>query len=113
MPIPTTSKWPKPKGAEEFEDIAVDFLRVRWKDPHAARHGRSGQRQNGVDVVGHPPWLKGNTAGAQCKNTDSLTLAVIIAEVDEAKTFPGGLSEYLILTTGDRATTLPADGRGI
>lgn len=111
MPIPTTSKWPKPKSAEEFEDIAVDFLRVRWKDPHAARNGRSGQRQNGVDVVGRPPWLNGNMAGAQCKNTDSLTLAVIIAEVDDAKTFPGGLSEYLILTTGDRDATLQADVR--
>src|SRR5438132_6616090 len=80
MPIPTTAKLPKPKSEDEFEDIVVDFCRLRWRDPHATRNGRRGQRQNSVDVFGHPPWLKGATAGAQCKNTDALSLALVVAE---------------------------------
>lgn len=111
MPMPTTAKWPKPKSEDEFEDMVVDFLRVRWQDPHATRHGRRGQRQDGVDVIGHPPWLKGSTAGAQCKNTDALTLATVMAEVDKAKSFKGGLSEFLIATTADRDAALQAETR--
>src|SRR3954469_25892700 len=87
MPTPATAKWPKPKSEDEFEDIVVDFLRVRWRDPNAQRNGRRGQRQHGVDVIGDPPRLKGRTAAAQCKNMDGLTLADIVAEVELAKTF--------------------------
>lgn len=50
-------------------------------------------------------------AGAQCKNTDSLTLATVIAAVEEAKTFKGGLGEFLVLTTADRHAALQADVR--
>jgi hypothetical protein len=111
MPMPTTAKWPKPKSEDEFEDIVVDFCRIRWKDPHATRNGRRGQRQHGVDIVGHPPWAKRRAAGAQCKNTDSLTLAGVNAEVEEAKGFNGGLSEFLIVTSGDRDASLQAEVR--
>jgi hypothetical protein len=111
MPMPTTAKWPKPKSEDEFEDIVVDFLRIRWQDPHATRNGRRGQRQHGVDIVGHPPWAKGRTAGAQCKNTDSLTLAGVNAEVEKAKGFNGELSEFLLVTSGDRDAFLQAEVR--
>jgi hypothetical protein len=111
MPTPSTAKWPKPRSEDEFEDIVVDFLRIRWKDPNAQRHGRRGQRQHGVDVVGHPGWLKGGTACGQCKNTETLSLADIIAEVEKAKTFPGGLAEFYVVTSGDRDVPLQTDVR--
>lgn len=107
MPTPTTAKWPKPKSEDEFEDIATDFLRIRWKDPHASRNGRRGQGQHGVDVVGHPSWQK-KPAGAQSKNTESPTLAMVRAEVEKAKGFGGGLSEFLFVTTADRDAALQA-----
>jgi hypothetical protein len=91
--------------------MAVDFLRTRWQDPHATRNGRRGQRQDGVDIVGHPPWLKGKTAGAQCKNTDSLTLATVIGEVEKAKKFKGELSEFLLVAAADRDGALQAEVR--
>lgn len=111
MPSPTTAKWPKPRSEDEFEDMCIDALQIRWKDPHATRNGRRGQRQHGVDIVGHPPWLKGKTAGAQCKNTDVLTLDEIKAEVTKAETFKGGLGEFLIITSGDRDATLQSETR--
>src|SRR5438034_8082908 len=106
MPTPTTAKWPKPRSEDEFEDIAVDFLRIRWQDPHATRNGRRGQRQDGVDIAGNPPWCKGKSAGAQCKNTDAITLATVVAEVTKAKAFKGGLCELLIVTAADRDAAL-------
>ncbi|MBX3159205.1 MAG: hypothetical protein KF773_24770 [Deltaproteobacteria bacterium] len=111
MPTPATAKWPKPKSEDEFEDIVVDFVRLRWKDPNAQRHGRRGQRQHGVDVVGHPPWSKGRTVGAQCKNADDVTLAVVVAEVEKAKSFPGGLAEFFVVTSGDRDAALQSEVR--
>lgn len=108
MPTPSTAKWPKPRSEDEFEDIVVDFLRIRWQDPNAQRHGRRGQRQHGVDVVGRPAWLAGRTAGGQCKNTELLSLGEIVAEVEKATTFPGGLAEFYVVTTADRDVVLQA-----
>jgi hypothetical protein len=108
VPSPATAKWPKPKGDDEFEDIAVDFVRIRWDDPNATRYGRRGQRQHGVDILGRPPRLAPERAGAQCKNTDELTLRDVILEVEKAKMFPGGLAEFLLVTTADRDAKLQA-----
>jgi hypothetical protein len=94
MPTPMTAKWPKPKSEDEFEDIVMDFLRIRWRDPHATRYGRRGQRQYGVDIIGRPRWLGNKLAAAQCKNTDSLKTNVIIHEVQQALAFPGGIDEF-------------------
>lgn len=102
MPIPSTARWPRPRSEDEFEDISVDFLRIRWGDPNAARYGRRRQRQHGVDIVGRSRWAQGKTAGAQCKNVESLTLAMVVAEVDQAKEFPGGLTEFKVVTAADR-----------
>lgn len=102
MPTPATAKWAKPRSEDEFEDIAVDGLRIRWSDPHVVRNGRRGQRQHGVDIVGRPPWLTGGTAGAQCKNMETLNLADVISAVEQAKAFPGGLGEFLVVTSAER-----------
>src|ERR1043165_10316520 len=93
MPTPATARWPKTRSEDEFEDIVVDFLRLRWKDPNAQRFGRRGQRQHGVDVLGRPPRLGGASAGGQAKNTDTLSLHDVVAEVTKASTLPGGLKE--------------------
>lgn len=108
MPTPSTAVLPKPRSEDEFEDIAVDCLRIRWRDPNALRNGRRGQSQHGVDIVGHPPWLNGRTAGGQCKKTDSLSLSEVTREVEKAKTFPGGLGEFYLVTSSDRDAKLQA-----
>jgi hypothetical protein len=108
MPMPSTSKWPKPRSDDEFEDMVVDFLRILWRDPHATRNGRRGQRQDGVDVIGRPEWLNGKMAGAQCKNVASVSLGAAVDEVEKAKRFTGGLGEFLFVTTADRDAALQA-----
>src|SRR5262245_59635604 len=49
MPTPATSRVPLPKDDNEFEDIVVDALRVRFGNPSLVRFGRSGQNQHGID----------------------------------------------------------------
>lgn len=46
--------------------------------------------------------------GGQCKNTGSLSLLDIVREVDKARTFPGGLAEFYIVTSADRDAKLQA-----
>jgi len=111
MPTPSTAKWPKPKSEDEFEDMVLDALKLRWKDPNADRNGRRGQRQDGVDVIGHGAHVQGRLVGAQCKNTDTLTLKDVVTEVEKARGFKPVLAEYLAVTSGDRDARLQEEVR--
>ena len=110
MPSPTTTDLPIPNSWNEFEDICSDLLKCCiWRDPYVVRHGRSGQRQHGVDIYGKPVHLNGlgsETAGAQCKRTEALTEAEIDRELKQAIGFSPPLEEYLLLTTLKRDTKL-------
>jgi len=110
MPSPTTTHLPPPKSWDEFEDICADVLKCIWEDPYVVRNGRSGQRQQGVDCFGMPKHLRGPSgkkyAGAQCKQTDALTLDVLQQEVEKAREFTPSLTEYLIMTTAVRNARL-------
>ena len=105
MPTPATAAWPLPKSEDEFEDIVLDALRIVWNDPHATRHGRRGQAQNGVDVIGKDLQNAGRVVGAQSKNVHALTLKEIIAIIAEAETYQPALAELLVVISG------PRDGR--
>jgi len=90
-----------PKTWEQFEELCADTFAALWSDPGLVRHGRSGQRQRGVDIVSRPgrKWT-----GLQCKKKTSwpvktLTKAEIDMEVKEALTFIPKLEDFWILTT--------------
>ena len=91
MPSPPTTDLPRPKSWDEFEDICADVLKRLWKDPYIVRNGRSGQKQHGVDIYGHPEHLGGSNSGdysgAQCKDIELLDLATVEAEVKKAIDF--------------------------
>lgn len=110
MPSPSTTNLPRPKSWDEFEDICADILKRIWKDPYLIRHGRSGQKQNGVDIYGHPEHLggaiSGKYAGAQCKETDALSIGTVEKEVRKAMSFQPSLAEYLVMTTAPRDAVL-------
>ena len=115
MPSPSTTNLPRPESWDEFEDICTDVLKRMWGDPYLVRHGRSGQKQDGVDIYGLPERLGGyatqNYAGAQCKKTDSLCITTIEEEIIKAENFDPLLKEYLIMTTAPRDTKLQAEIR--
>jgi hypothetical protein len=87
-----------------------------WGDPTAVRHGRNGQRQQGVDIYGRP--AVGGHEGIQCKGKSiwppaALTTAEITKEVNKAKKFSPRLSRFTIVTTANDDAVLQAHARDI
>lgn len=105
MPITATARFPTPRDDQEFEDIARDALRLHWRDRNAQRFGRSGQKQQGVDVLGHCP-AAGGIVVAQCKNVLHPTLKMVEDAVAEISGFPGAVREFVFATSGSRAARL-------
>lgn len=54
MPTISSSKVPSPKSWDEFEEITLSAAKLRWNSTDFYRHGRQGQKQDGVDIWG---WL--------------------------------------------------------
>ena len=92
---------PPPKTWEQFEELCADTFAALWSDPALVRHGRSGQRQLGVDIVCRPG---GRWTGLQCKRTRvwpprTITKVDIDAEVRKALQFKPRLEDFWILST--------------
>jgi hypothetical protein len=107
MPQLHSAKLPPPRSADEFEDICVEAMRIRW-GVTTQRVGRSGQRQKGVDIVGT---RDGTTLGAQCKNVGELTLGTVLSAVEDAKTFRPALALLALATTYERDAELQEEVR--
>ncbi|GBC62250.1 hypothetical protein DENIS_3219 [Desulfonema ishimotonii] len=91
-----------PKHWDEFENITLSALRIRWSNPNLTKHGRQGQPQNGVDIYGYDS--SGGIVGVQCKQTlKTINNKLIETEIKKADSFIPTLSEFYI------ATTAPAD----
>jgi hypothetical protein len=112
MPTISSSKVPAPKSWDEFEDISLSAAKLRWNSTDFFRHGRQGQKQDGVDIWGHDD--DGRHIGLQCKNTiDGITLDVIEAEIKNAEKFAPKLDRLYIATTAPRDAPLQKSMRAI
>jgi hypothetical protein len=103
-----------PRSWEQFEELCADVFQSAWRDPALLRHGRAGQRQNGVDIVARNGALY--PIGLQCKRrsrwpVSKLTKAQVDAEVAEALKFTPALKAFYILTTAPGDTLLQAHVR--
>ena len=105
MPTYASSKLPPPRDWNEFEDIVCDAAKNKWKNPNITRYGRTGQRQNGIDIVGQPSYLNNRFAGIQCKNTE-VDLISINKAITEAESFDPPIDEFIIALTSKRDTSL-------
>lgn len=103
MPSASTTKLPRPKSEEEWEDMVLDAMRIRWNDPNAFRYGRKGQSQNGVDIIGRRDSL---TVAAQAKNCDSLSEQIIKSEIKKTEKLYVQLDELYFVISGNRDTKL-------
>ncbi len=104
MPTLSSMIIPIPKGWDEFEDICLSCLKIKWSNPNLTRNGRQGQPQAGVDIYGDNNLSQ--LAGIQCKLTNSeLDIETIKAEIVKAETFQPTLDVFYI------ATTSPADAK--
>lgn len=98
-----------PKNDTDFEIKSVVLFRTLLKDPNVKRLGRSGQRQDGVDIVGHRNGNVSCLVGVQCKlkgPKERLTEKEVRDEVRKALKYKPALSEYFIITSAPNDTAL-------
>src|SRR5580700_9387020 len=92
---------PPPRSWDEFQNIVLSALRVRWVTRDLQHNGRLGQAQAGVDIYGHDD--SGRYVGVQCKLTSGdLQLPAIMKEVAMAELFVPSIEAYFIATTSKR-----------
>jgi hypothetical protein len=110
MPTITTSRLPPPTSWDEFEEICKSAFSLRWANPNLARHGRQGQKQDGVDIYGIDSLQ--NFVGVQCKNTTtSISEKIVDGECLKAEKFEPTLTALYIATTADRDVNIQAYAR--
>src|SRR3990172_4678532 len=103
MPTLSSALIPPPRSWEEFEEITLSAVRIKWESPTFTRHGRSGQGQHGVDLYG--PNELGALVGVQCK-LDSRDIAARLEElIEQAEAFSPPLPEFFL------ATATPTDAK--
>lgn len=98
-----------PEDETEFEKNCVVLFQAYLNDPNAYRLGTSGQKQDGVDIVGQRNGDADRIVGIQCKlksGRSKLTRKEVIDEVEMALRFWPSLSEYFIVTTSKNDTKL-------
>ena len=83
MPTRPASVLLIPKDDDEFENMILELYEELWNSKNLDRNGRSGQRQNGVDIFGIP---EGQTeySGIQCKRVVKLTEKQVDDEIEKA-----------------------------
>lgn len=97
---------PKPTSPQDFEAICLALYRKTWGDPNAQLNGRSGQRQNGVDIFGHDA-ASGDAYGVQCKvRSKRITFSEIENEIEKAEDFLPRIRHFIVTTTADRDGSL-------
>ncbi len=91
-----------PRSWDQFEELCADTFQEEWQDPALVRHGRAGQAQHGVDIVGRAGAIW--PIGIQCKKKSAwpvkeVTIAELDDEVEKAKEFRPALKAYYLVTT--------------
>lgn len=102
-----------PTDPEAFESLCLELWREIWGDPGAQQHGRQGQRQTGVDLLGR---TRLGLVGVRCVLVDGrkgrpLSLRKLEEAVAAARNFRPGLRRFILATTGPRDVTLQARAR--
>ena len=96
----------KPKNWQDFEVLCKNLWKLEFSCHDINRHGRQGQKQDGVDIYGYIN--NGNEIfGIQCKGKDEynhsqITKSEIDAEINKAITFTPSLSLFIFATTSSR-----------
>ncbi|MFJ2684601.1 hypothetical protein ACIOYV_12775 [Pseudomonas sp. NPDC087342] len=93
-----------PKSWEKFEDLTRALFAAVWEDPLTQKNGRTGQKQQGVDVFGTPSTKPGEVFGVQCKGKNGsygskASIEEFESELAKAENFKPPLSHWTFATT--------------
>jgi hypothetical protein len=104
MPTLSGSRFPPPKSWEDLEILVWRLFQKVWRDPNAQRHGRSGQRQHGVDIFGRPnqgeSWEGVQVKGKNSAFGERVTEQKLRGEVQKAKEFRPSIKNFILVTSG-------------
>ncbi len=104
MPTLSSMIIPPPKSWEEFEEITLSALQIKWGSPNLTRNGRQGQEQNGVDIFGEDDL--GRCVGVQCKHSpNGIDVATVREEIAKAENFEPEIDAFYI------AISAPTDAK--
>ena len=105
----SSTQIPRPTDEQAFERCNEVLWRCILDDPTAKLHGRRGQRQHGVDILGVRAGDPNHIVGIQCKLKGEgkyLDEVEVREEVEKALAFRPLLSEFIIVTTAPTDVTL-------
>ncbi|WP_421236734.1 hypothetical protein [Aeromonas jandaei] len=95
---------------QDWEDICKYLMAYLVKkkfniDVTYTNYGSPGQNQHGVDLI--PIDVSAPAVVAQCKHlSGNLTWRIIEDELNKTNTYPNLISHYIVLTTGNRDTSV-------
>jgi len=101
---------PIPDTGEAFEDVVEQMAPEAFDLHDVQKVGRSGQIQNGVDVVGRSN-KDGSYVGIQCKRVVALTVASLRQEVGKSLAFKPPLKSFILVTTAPRDVDAQEEAR--
>ncbi|MER9229115.1 restriction endonuclease [Mesorhizobium sp. M0664] len=105
-----------PKSWDQFEELCADTFQEEWQDAALVRHGRAGQAQHGVDIVGQAGAIW--PIGIQCKRKSTWPVTVVTkkeldGEVAKAKAFKPALKAFYLVSTAPDDQPLQEHARTI
>lgn len=102
---------PKPKNWQDIENHTCVLIACVLNDPSTQKNGRSGQKQNGVDIYGYR--RDGCLVGVQCKlkYEEQVTAEELRTEVEKAKNFKPEIAEFRLITTAPRDQQIQESAR--
>ena len=98
-----------PKNPEVFEALVWALFKELWGDATAQLHGRKGQAQSGIDIIGYDRRDGNGLVGIQCKvrgRGKRLSQRTLAKEVEKAKSFHPAISKFILATTALRDAKL-------
>lgn len=108
--------FPKPQSEDTFEDMVCDIFARKFNNPNLQRYGRSGQAQDGIDVVGTKYIVgqnhqEGHLVAIQCKNhvaniADKKLQGEVEAELDKLEKTALPVRKYLFVTSADTSASV-------
>ena len=105
-----------PRSWDLFEDLIRALFAEVYNNPLAAKNGRRGQPQHGVDVFVELPTAPGQWIGIQCKGKEQsygarATIPEFDAELAKAEHFEPRLTRWIFTTTAPLDAKLQAHAR--
>jgi tetratricopeptide (TPR) repeat protein len=99
MPDFSSVQIPKPLDWQAFQRGCVPLFRKLIGDPSLAEFGRSGQNQNGIDLLGYRQGDLARPVGVQCRHIKELTDQAVRKSVEQARVIDPPLTEIIFATT--------------